>query len=89
MRSWRRGVPLELLRYAGANRLKVELDYRPDRGRQGPRLVEPYSLRRARNGNLLLFLVNDHGELRSYRVDHIAGIRPTATPFRPRYRVEF
>lgn len=28
--SWRRSFPLELLRYAGANRLKVEIDYRPE-----------------------------------------------------------
>ncbi len=87
--SWRQGVPLELLRYAGANRLKVDIDYRAERGRQGPRRVEPYSLRLTQNGNLVLFVVNDYGELRSYRVDRIAGIRPTATAFRPRYRVEF
>jgi len=36
------------------------------------------------NGDLILFVVNDHGELRSYRVDRIAGIRPTATTFRQR-----
>jgi hypothetical protein len=28
--TWRRGFPLELLRYAGANRLRVEIDYRPE-----------------------------------------------------------
>jgi len=89
MTNWRRGVPLELLRYAGANRLKVDIDYRAEQGRQGPRPVEPYSLRRTQDGNLVLFVVNDYGELRSYRVDRIAGIRPTATAFRPRYRVEF
>ena len=55
--SWRRGVPLELLRYAGANRLKVDIDYRAERGRQGPRRVEPYSLRRTQDGNLVLFEV--------------------------------
>ena len=87
--TWRRQVPLELLRYAGVNRLKVDLDYRPPSGRQGPRLVEPYSLRRTQSGNLRLFVVNDYGALRSYRVDRIAGIRPTAIPFAPRFRVEF
>ena len=87
--SWRWGVPLELLRYAGANRLKVDIDYRAEHGRQGPRRVEPYSLRQTQDGNLVLFVVNDYGELRSYRVDRIAGIRPTTTTFRPRYRVEF
>lgn len=35
--SWRRGVPLELIRYAGANRLKVDVDYHAQQGRQGVR----------------------------------------------------
>lgn len=87
--SWRRGVPLEAIRYAGANRLKIEIDYRAEQGRSGPRVVEPYSLRRTQDGNLVLFVVNDHGALRSYRVDRIAGIRPTTTPFRPKFAVEF
>lgn len=87
--SWRTTVPLELLRYAGANRLKVEIDYRAAQGRQGPRIVEPYSLRRTTDGHLVLFVVNDFGQLRSYRVDHIAAIRPTMTTFTPRFRVEF
>jgi predicted nucleotidyltransferase component of viral defense system len=86
--SWHAGLPLELLRYAGANRLLVDLDYRTERGRQGVRRVAPYSLRRSRDGHLLLFVVNDSGQLRSYRVDHIAGIRPTTVPFTPRYQIE-
>ena len=53
------------------------------------RVVEPYSLRRTQDGDLILFVVNDHGALRSYRVDRIAAIRPTTTPFRPKFAVEF
>lgn len=87
--SWRRRVPMELLRYAGANRLMVDVDYRAEDGRWGPRRVEPYSLRRTQDGNLVLFVVNDYGRLRSYRVDRIAGIRPTTVPFTPKFRVEF
>lgn len=87
--SWRRQVPLELLRYAGANRLKVDIDYRAECGRQGARRVEPYSLRYTQDGNLVLFVVNDQGFLRSYRVDRIAAIRPTSVTFTPRFRVEF
>jgi len=87
--SWRRQVPLELLHYAGSNRLKVDIAYRAAQGRHGVRRVEPYALRRTRDGNLVLFVVNDQGELRSYRVDRMAGIRPTAVTFSPRYRVEF
>ena len=89
MVSWLRGVPLELLRFAGANRLKVEIDYRAEQGRQGARVIEPYSIRRSRDGNTLLMVVNDHGAIRSYRIDRIAGIRVTDQPFRPRYLIEF
>lgn len=87
--SWRRGFPFELIRYAGANRLKVDIDYRAERGRHGPRRVEPYSLRRTNDGNLLLFVVNDRGLLRGYRVDRIAGVKPTDETFRARFLVEF
>lgn len=89
MTSWRRGAPLELVRYAGANRLKVEIDYRAESGRQGPRVVEPYSLRRTNEGDLQLFVVNDRGLIRGYRVDRIAGVRPTSETFVPRFLVEF
>ena len=65
--SWHRGFPFELIRYAGANRLKIDIDYRAEDGRWGTRRVEPYSLRRTPQGNLILFVVNDRGQLRSYR----------------------
>jgi Nucleotidyl transferase AbiEii toxin, Type IV TA system/WYL domain len=87
--SWRRGFPFELIRYAGANRLKVDVDYWAEDGRRGPRRVEPYSLRRTQDGNILLFVVNDRGLLRGYRVDRIAGARPTEETFRPSFLVEF
>lgn len=87
--SWRWDLPIELLRYAGVNRLKVDIDYRARDGRWGPRRVEPYSLRHTLDGNLILFVVNDYGELRSYRLDRIASIRPTTETFTPSYQVEF
>lgn len=87
--SWRVGFPLELIRYAGANRLKVEIDYRAEQGRSGPRIVEPYSLRRTSEGNILLFAINDRGLLRGYRIDRIAGASVTPLVFTPKYRVEF
>lgn len=67
----------------------MDIDYRAEEGRQGPRIVEPYSLRRTKDGNLLLFVVNDSSQLRGYRVDRIAGVRPTQESFRARYMVEF
>lgn len=44
---------------------------------------------RTRDGNLVLFVVNDRGELRSYRIDRIAAVRATTTSFTPRFAVEF
>lgn len=89
MTSWKTGAPLELVRYAGANRLKVEIDYQAKVGRHGPRVVEPYSLRRTKAGDILLFVINDRAELRAYRTDRIVAVRPTNQTFIPRYSVEF
>lgn len=86
--SWRSGFPLQLLRYAAANHLKVDIDYLAANGRSGPRRVEPYSLRRTAEGNRVLFVVNDIGELRSYRVDRIRGIKPSTVTFKPRFQIE-
>jgi len=41
------------------------------------------------DGSLLLYVVNDRGQLRSYRVDRIAGVRILDESFRPRYLIEF
>ena len=89
MTAWSHRAPLETIRFAGANRLKVEIDYRAEQGQQGAWVVEPYSLRMTKDGCLLLFAVDDRGLLRSFRVDRIAGVRILDEPFIPRYRVEF
>lgn len=83
--TWGAGPPLEPLRFAGANRLCVDLGYRGT-----VRRVEPYSLRVTRDGNLLLYATRvDNRQLRSYRVDRIESIEVTTQPFRPSFRVEF
>jgi predicted nucleotidyltransferase component of viral defense system len=81
---WPGGAPLEQIRFAGANRLLVELRY------QGStRLIEPYALRRSKAGNLLVYAIKiSTGEVRAYRIDRIEGVRVTETPFRPRYAIE-
>lgn len=89
MTTWNTGAPLELIRFAGANRLKIAIDYLPERGRIGTRVVEPYSLRRSREGHLLLFVINDRTQIRSYRVDRIRGVSIQPETFVPRFRVEF
>jgi predicted nucleotidyltransferase component of viral defense system len=50
--AWHTKVPLETIRFAAANRLCVNLTYQ-----DSTRLIEPYSLRRTREGNLLLYAV--------------------------------
>lgn len=75
---------VEIIRFAAGNRLLVDLDY------QGStRRIEPYSLRRTQDGNIVLHAWNkDKNEHRSYRVDRIQGARTTNQSFVPRYAVE-
>ena len=91
--SWRSlgvSAPLEIVRFAAANRLCVALDYQNEQGRRDVRMIEPYSLRRTSTGALLLMAVKaDTGEIRSYRVDRIAGATATQQSFTPRYIIEF
>jgi len=83
--TWGVGVPLERIRFAGTNRLCVELAYQG-----GTRVIEPYSFRRTQDGNLVLHAIRvDTREHRSYRVDRIESVRVTNRPFEPTYEVEF
>lgn len=82
--AWHTTTPLEVIRFAGANQLCVDLMYNGTH-----RLIEPYSLRRTQEGNLLLYAVKHAtGENRSYRVDRIQSASVTKTPFKPRYVIE-
>lgn len=82
--SWRFTAPLEIIRFAAANRLCVNLAYQGSH-----RVIEPYSLRRTRDGNIVLHAVrHDSGEPRSYRVDRIQSASATSTSFVPRYAIE-
>lgn len=75
---------LEIIRFAAANRLIVELQYQG-----GTRRIEPYSLRQTQEGNVVLHAWNvDRNEHRSYRVDRIEGARSTNQTFTPRYAIE-
>ena len=83
--TWGFGVPLETVRFAASNLLCVELGYQGSK-----RLIEPYSLRRTRDGNIILHTIRvDNRQHRSYRVDRIESVRATTTPFRPVYAIEF
>lgn len=81
---WGARVPLEIIRFAGANRLCVNLGYEGSL-----RLVEPYSLRRTKEGNLVLNAIRvDDREPRSYRVDRIESAEVVQKTFSPVYAVE-
>lgn len=75
---------LEIIRFAAANRLCVDLDYDGQ-----TRRIEPYSLRRTKDDNVILYAIKvSTGESRSYRVDRIQGARATSQGFVPKYAVE-
>lgn len=82
--AWGLRVPLEVIRFAGANRLCVKLGYDGTE-----RLIEPYSLRRTQEGNLLLHAIRvEDRKHRSYRVDKIESAEVTQQSFTPAYAVE-
>ncbi|MDQ3774030.1 MAG: nucleotidyl transferase AbiEii/AbiGii toxin family protein [Pseudomonadota bacterium] len=75
---------LEIIRFAAANHLCVDLSYDA-----GVRRIEPYSLRQTADGNYVLHAIrSDSGEHRSYRVDRMRAASVTAQTFSPRYLVE-
>ena len=79
------GSRLEPVRFAAVNHLLVNLGYRGQH-----RLIEPYSLRQTREGNILLHAIRaDGGGNRAYRVDRIESSEVTTHPFTPRFVVEF
>jgi predicted nucleotidyltransferase component of viral defense system len=84
------GVPvpsrsiLEIIRFAAANHLCVDLAYDGS-----VRRIEPYSLRQTAEGNFILKAVRRaSGEDRTYRVDRMQGATVTSEVFAPRYAVE-
>lgn len=80
---------IEAIRFAGFNRLCVEIDYRNEQGVSSTGLAEPYSLRLTSEGNVLLH-VHDlrKDQHRTFRVDRIQGARITDRIFVPRYEIE-
>ena len=75
---------LEIIRFAAANYLCVDLAYE-----SSVRRIEPYSLRQTAEGNYVLGAIrSDSGEYRSYRVDRMQGATVTSQVFAPRYAVE-
>lgn len=83
---WGGGAAIEAIRFAGANRLLLEFTY----GDGGRRRVEPYSLRRAQTGNLLLYGWEEGStHIKAFNTEKMVDVRATKIPFQPRYRIEF
>jgi len=81
---------LERVRFAAVNRLCVELDYRKESGQRLKYVIEPYSLRTTRDGNMLLYGVKlPGGEVRCFRTDRIIAATITRQSFAPRYSIDF
>lgn len=89
IRTWGVRAPLEAIRFAGAGHLLVEILYHDAR-----RTVEPYSLRRPKTGNLLLYAFEQlkdgirTDDIRAYKVDEIEDVRVLNTSFTPRFVIE-
>ena len=80
---------MEMVRFAAANRLCVDLVYRKENGEVVHPRIEPYSLRRTRAGEIVLHVVRaDDQQHRSYRIDRIQDVQVSHQTFTPRYAVE-
>ena len=80
---------IEIIRFAAANRLLIDIDYRDKQGNRSVCEIEAYSLHRSRTGNVLLMAVQTgSGHLDSYLVDSILGVKVTQASFEPRYSIE-
>jgi predicted nucleotidyltransferase component of viral defense system len=80
---------LEIIRFAAANRLTVEIDYVKENGQHTTREIEAYSLRGTQAGRVVLHAFDmNRSDHRSYRTDRIRGARATARTFTPRYAIE-
>lgn len=82
--AWGMPASIEIIRFAAVNHLCVNLKY------QGTnRLIEPYSLRKTKDGNIILKAIkHESGINRSYRIDRIEGASATNISFVPRYEIE-
>jgi predicted nucleotidyltransferase component of viral defense system len=77
-------LPLEQVRFAGANRLLIAFEYNGK-----ARLAEPYSLRRAAAGHVTLFAWEQGAaHIKQFRVDELRGLTVTPQSFVPRFVIE-
>jgi len=84
IRYWGAGSPLETIRFAATNRLLLEFDYY---GKH--RLVEPYSVRQAGTGNVLLYgWETASAQIKAFKLNEMSRVKASGRAFSPRYQVE-
>lgn len=77
--------PVEILTQAGRNRMMVKMVYKNE-----PRLIEPYSLRSTKDGNLTFFgWQRGDFHIKQFRLDRVQNIELTDKSFYPKFPVEF
>ncbi len=88
--QWGLGIPLESIRFAAINHLCVEIDYLKEGERLTQYLLEPYSLRKTQDNNIILHAIK-HGssDHRTFRIDWIKQVKVTTRTFKPSYEIEF
>jgi predicted nucleotidyltransferase component of viral defense system len=80
---------IEVIRFAAANRLLVDIRYRDAEGNRSTRTVEPYSLAETSAGDIQLHTHDrTRNAHRSLRIDRIEGATVTNQSFVPRYAIE-
>ncbi len=80
---------IETIRFAAANRLRIDLQYRDREGKVTLRTVEPYSLRRSQTGDVRLMATQEtDGAPRGFLLSGIINIAVTQRSFTPRYPIE-
>lgn len=83
---WNTTIPLELIRYAAANHLCVEITYKKKDQTIKNYLIEPYELKRTKDRKLLLFAVKlPSNEPRSFLIEGIQSVKATEKHFTPQY----
>lgn len=83
IQAWHMNIPVELIRYAGANQLCLEIEYK-----NKMYLIEPYNLQKTLTGNIVLKAIEQNtNELKSFRLDWIQKLHVIKIPFNPQYTI--
>ncbi|MFN5588689.1 MAG: nucleotidyl transferase AbiEii/AbiGii toxin family protein [Holosporales bacterium] len=83
-------VTLEHIRFAAVNQLLLTLDYRKENGIREQYRIEPYSLRRTADGNIILYAIKQpSGQTRAFRIDRILNAQILQEAFKPHFVIDF